>query len=390
MFKDNLKMALENIINNKMRSFLTMLGVIIGVAAIIALITIVNGATEGIKDEVASFGSNKITVQIIGTQLKPGLLNRDIKELEQIDNIVGVSPTLNDQSSVVYGRKVYQDVTVQGKNHVYFSETEELIKSGRGINILDIQAENRVCLIGSDIEKELFYGINSIGKTIKIGGVTYTIIGTLQESQGFALSNNNEAVIIPYTTAMNFLGTRYIKSMDMYMANEEMADSTTNSIEAMMKTLFNDKENAFIVTNLQSIIDTVDSMTSMMRMLLVGIAAISLVVGGIGIMNMMLVSVTERTTEIGLRKALGAEPKRIQQQFLMESVVLSLVGGIIGLILGIILAYIVCILIGNPFTLTVSTIFLALGFSVGVGVIFGIMPARKASRLNPIDALRSV
>ncbi|MCY6483878.1 ABC transporter permease [Clostridium aestuarii] len=390
MFKDNLKMAWENIINNKMRSFLTMLGIVIGVASIIALITIVKGATDSITDQISSFGANKIIVHIQGTQLKPGLLDRDIKNLEKIDNIIGVSQTLNEKSNIVYNKKVYENVVVQGKNDVYFSQTEDLIKLGRGINILDINGENRVCLIGTDIEKELFYGINPISKKMKIGGVTYTVIGTLQESQGFSLSNNNKAVIIPYTTAMNYFGTRYINSLDVYMEDGEMSDITTKNIESLLKVSFNNKDNAFSVSNMQSMIDSIENMTGMMSMLLGGIAAISLLVGGIGIMNMMLVSVTERTTEIGLRKALGAEPRRIQEQFLIESVVLSLVGGIVGLVVGAILAYLVSILLNNPFTLSYSTVLLAIGFSGGVGIIFGITPARKASRLNPIDALRSV
>lgn len=160
MFKDNLKMAWENIVNNKMRSFLTMLGIVIGVASIIALITIVDGATSSITDEIASFGANKITVQVKGTGLKPGLLDRDIKDLEEIDNITGVAPTLNEKSSIVYDNKVYEQVMVQGKSDVYFSQTEDLIQAGRGINILDVRSTNRVCLIGKDIQKELFYGIN--------------------------------------------------------------------------------------------------------------------------------------------------------------------------------------------------------------------------------------
>lgn len=390
MFKDNLKMAWENIINNKMRSFLTMLGIVIGVASIIALITIVDGATAGITNEIESFGANKITIQAKGTQIKPGLLDSDIKDLEKIDNIAGVAPTLNEKSNIVYDKKVYENVMVQGKNDIYFSQTDDLIKSGRGINILDIDSENRVCLIGEDIKNELFYGIDPIGKEMKIGGISYTVIGTLMESEGFSMTSNNETVIIPYTTAMNYFGTRYINSVDMYIEEGEIADITTKNIESMMKNLFNDKDNAFIVSNMQDMLDSIESMTGMMSLLLVGIAAISLLVGGIGIMNMMLVSVTERTTEIGLRKALGAEPKKIQQQFLIESVVLSLIGGIIGLVFGVVLAYIVNVLLGNPFTLSYSTILIAIGFSAGVGVIFGITPASKASRLNPIDALRSV
>lgn len=390
MFKENLKMSWMNLIHNKMRSFLTMLGIVIGVASIIALITIVKGAMNGMTSEFSSFGADKISVQAMGTPLKQGLIDSDIQKLAEIEDVSGVSPTLSGTTSVVYNGNEKTAVTVQGKNDVYFSKNKELVEMGRGLTILDIENKNNVCLIGANIANDLFWGEDPVGKKLLISGVSYTVIGTLQKSNSFSDSSNNDAVIIPYTTSMSILGTGYISSVDVYMGNSNHSEKITEDIEAVLKQAFNYKDNSFTVMNMQDMLASFNKITTMLSLMLGGIASISLVVGGIGIMNMMLVSVTERTTEIGLRKALGAEPKRIQQQFLLEAVFLSLFGGAIGFLLGVLIALGVCTLIGASFTLSTYTVLLALGFSAGIGIIFGIAPARKASKLNPIDALRSV
>jgi len=390
MFKENLKMSWMNLIHNKMRSFLTMLGIVIGVASIIALITIVKGAMNGMTSEFSSFGADKISVQAIGTPLKKGLLDTDIQKLANIEDAAGVSPTLTGTTNVVYNGSEKTDVMVQGKNDVYFSKTKDLVDTGRGLNILDINSENKVCLIGSDIANDLFWGEDPIGKKLMIAGVTYTVVGTLQKSSSFSEASTNDAVIIPYTTSMSLLGTGYITSVDVYMKDSNDSEKITSDIESVLNQAFNYKADSFTVMNMEDMISSIKQVTTMLSLMLGGIASISLVVGGIGIMNMMLVSVTERTTEIGLRKALGAEPKRIQQQFLLEAVFMSLFGGTIGFLLGVFIAFVVCLIIGASFALSVSTVILALGFSAAIGIIFGIAPARKASRLNPIDALRSV
>ncbi|MDQ1147832.1 putative ABC transport system permease protein [Bacillus sp. SORGH_AS 510] len=390
MFKENLKMSWMNLIHNKMRSFLTMLGIVIGVASIIALITIVKGAMNGMTSEFSSFGADKITVQAMGTPLKQGLIDSDIQKLAEIEDVAGVSPTLSGSTTVVYNGNEKTDVSVQGKNDVYFSKNKDLVETGRGLTILDIENKNNVCLIGANIANDLFWGEDPVGKKLLISGVTYTVIGTLQKSNSFSDSSNNDAVIIPYTTSMSILETGYISSVDVYMGNSNHSEKITEDIEAVLKQAFNYKDNSFTVMNMQDMLASFNKITTMLSLMLGGIASISLVVGGIGIMNMMLVSVTERTTEIGLRKALGAEPKRIQQQFLLEAVFLSLFGGAIGFLLGVLIALGVCTLIGASFALSTYTVLLALGFSAGIGIIFGIAPARKASKLNPIDALRSV
>ncbi|WP_026567224.1 ABC transporter permease [Bacillus sp. UNC41MFS5] len=390
MFKENLKMSWMNLIHNKMRSFLTMLGIVIGVASIIALITIVKGAMNGMTSEFSSFGADKISVQAIGTPLKQGLLDTDIQKLAEIEDVAGVSPTLTGTTNVVYNGSEKTDVLVQGKNDVYFSKTKDLVESGRGLNILDINSENKVCLIGSEIANELFWGEDPIGKKLMIAGVTYRVVGTLQKSSNFSEASTNDAVIIPYTTSMSLLGTGYITSVDVYMKDSNDSEKITSDIESVLTKAFNYKADSFTVMNMEDMISSIKQVTTMLSLMLGGIASISLVVGGIGIMNMMLVSVTERTTEIGLRKALGAEPKRIQQQFLLEAVFMSLFGGTIGFLLGVFIAFVVCLIIGASFSLSASTVILALGFSAAIGIIFGLAPARKASRLNPIDALRSV
>lgn len=390
MFKENIAMSWMNVIHNKMRSALTILGIVIGVSSIIALITIGKSSMNDMTSEFKLFGADKITVQVTGTPLKQGLLDSDIKKLQNIENIVGVSPTLNGSATIVASGVEKTNVFVQGKNDVYFSKTSNLVEEGRGINILDIESENMVCLIGSNIARELFFGEDPIGKTLIVRGVPYNVIGTLKESNDFSSSSTNDSVIVPYTTSMSLLGTGYISSVDVYMKDSKQSEKITDDIVSVLNEAFNENEKGFSVMNMEDMLSSINKITNMLSMMLGGIASISLFVGGIGIMNMMLVSVTERTTEIGLRKALGAEPKQIQQQFLIEAVFLSLIGGVIGFLFGVLIALIVCMVMGVTFTLTTSTVLLALGFSAAIGIIFGFAPARKASNLNPIDALRSI
>jgi len=389
MFFESIKMSWSNIIHNKLRSFLTMLGIVIGVASIIALITIVQGATNSINDQVNSLGVNKVTINAMGTPFKQGLTREDLASISSVDNIDGVSPTVSGRTGIVYNGKVMENIIVQGKNEVYFKTDTSILKTGRTINALDLESKNQVAVIGSDIVNEFYYGINPIGKELLINGITYTVIGTLSGSDGLGIGSNNGVVIIPYTTALRNLGVKNIISLDVYLVDTNLADTTVTDIKGVLNQAFNYKEDAYTIFNMGDMIDTFQSMMSMMSMLLAGIAGISLVVGGIGIMNMMLVSITERTTEIGLRKALGATPNRIQLQFIIEAIFLSIIGGFIGLLFGSLIAYVAADLIGIGFSISFSIISLAVGFSAAVGIIFGYMPARKASRLNPIDALRS-
>ena len=390
MLKECMKMAWGNIIHNKLRSFLTVLGVLIGVSSIIALITIVQGATGSITSQISSLGADKITITAMGSRLKQGLSEKDLEQLSRVNNVSGVSPTVSGKTSLVYNGKVKPEVSVQGKNEVYFKREQDLLERGRGVNSLDINNKNQIAVIGSDLVKELFFGKDPIGQQLLINGSTATIVGVLNATSGSILGSSNNTLILPYTSAMKTLGVRNITNVDVYMNDANNSEGIINDVTTILNSAFNYRENTFSVLNMQNIIDVIGNITGMLTLLLAGIASISLLVGGIGIMNMMLVSVTERTTEIGLRKALGAEPAQIQLQFLIESIFISLFGGILGLLIGILVALAAAMIMGFSFTITPWTILLAVGFSAVVGIIFGLAPATKASRLNPIDALRHV
>ncbi|AET66321.1 ABC-type transport system, involved in lipoprotein release, permease component [Desulfosporosinus orientis DSM 765] len=390
MLRESMKMAWNNIVHNKMRSFLTVLGVLIGVASIIALITIVQGATGSITSQISSLGADKITIQVMGTRLKQGLSENDLKLLSEVENVSGVSPTVSGKIPLVFNRNLKQGVSVQGKNEIYLQKEKDILAKGRVINSMDVSNKNPVAILGSDLAKELFFGIDPMGQQLLLNGHTVTLIGVLKETSASIMGSTNHLIILPYTSAMKIMGVRSISNVDVYMRDANQSEKITNDLTSILNSAFNYRENAFTVLNMQNMIDVISNITGMLTLLLAGIASISLIVGGIGIMNMMLVSVTERTTEIGLRKALGAEPSQIQLQFLIESIFISLFGGILGLLIGMSIAFAASILMKFTFVMTAWTIILAVGFSAAVGIIFGLAPARKASRLNPIDALRHV
>lgn len=381
MIRETLRMAWSNIWHHKMRSFLTTLGVIIGVASIIALISIVNGATASINEEVASFGANKLTVQTTETPLKEGLSPAQLEELNTIKGTRGVSPTVSTVRDVRVENHSLDQVTIEGRNHIYYRESED-VPQGRGIVISDVKQQTHVAVVSPSVARTLYPGQVAIGKTIKLDGLNYRIVG-VSDADG-------DQIVIPYTTALRTLGVTAVKQVDIFKTDAADVATVKRDVTAKLYQFYNGRDDTYDVVSLDEALDSIDQINTMLSLLLTGIASISLIVGGIGIMNMMLVSVTERTTEIGLRKALGAKPRTIRLQFLLESILLSLMGGVIGILVGAMLAFGVSLMISTPFTLSVSTILLAAGFSIGVGVLFGYMPARKASRLNPIEALRNV
>ena len=381
MIRETLRMAWSNIWHHKMRSFLTTLGVIIGVASIIALISIVNGATASINEEVASFGANKLTVQTTETPLKEGLSPAQLEELNTIKGTRGVSPTVSTVRDVRVENHTLDQVTIEGRNHIYYRESED-VPQGRGIVISDVKQQTHVAVVSPSVARTLYPGQVAIGKTIKLDGLDYRIVG-VSDADG-------DQIVIPYTTALRTLGVTTVKQVDVFKTDAADVATVKRDVTAKLYQFYNGRDDTYDVVSLDEALDSIDQINTMLSLLLTGIASISLIVGGIGIMNMMLVSVTERTTEIGLRKALGAKPRTIRLQFLLESILLSLMGGVIGILVGAMLAFGVSLMISTPFTLSVSTILLAAGFSIGVGVLFGYMPARKASRLNPIEALRNV
>lgn len=381
MIRETLRMAWSNIWHHKMRSFLTTLGVIIGVASIIALISIVNGATASINEEVASFGANKLTVQTTETPLKEGLSPAQLEELNTIKGTRGVSPTVSTVRDLRVENHILDQVTIEGRNHIYYRESED-VPQGRGIVISDVKQQTHVAVVSPSVARTLYPGQVAIGKTIKLDGLNYRIVG-VSDADG-------DQIVIPYSTALRTLGVTAVKQVDIFKTDTADVATVKRDVTAKLYQFYNGRDDTYDVVSLDEALDSIDQINTMLSLLLTGIASISLIVGGIGIMNMMLVSVTERTTEIGLRKALGAKPRTIRLQFLLESILLSLMGGVIGILVGAMLAFGVSLMISTPFTLSVSTILLAAGFSIGVGVLFGYMPARKASRLNPIEALRNV
>ncbi len=381
MIRETLRMAWSNIWHHKMRSFLTTLGVIIGVASIIALISIVNGATASINEEVASFGANKLTVQTTETPLKEGLSPAQLEELNTIKGTRGVSPTVSTVRDLRVENHILDQVTIEGRNHIYYRESED-VPQGRGIVISDVKQQTHVAVVSPSVARTLYPGQVAIGKTIQLDGLNYRIVG-VSDADG-------DQIVIPYTTALRTLGVTAVKQVDIFKTDAADVATVKRDVTAKLYQFYNGRDDTYDVVSLDEALDSIDQINTMLSLLLTGIASISLIVGGIGIMNMMLVSVTERTTEIGLRKALGAKPRTIRLQFLLESILLSLMGGVIGILVGAMLAFGVSLMISTPFTLSVSTILLAAGFSIGVGVLFGYMPARKASRLNPIEALRNV
>ena len=394
IIKQSIKMSLQNIKSNKMRTFLTTLGIIIGVAAVIAMITIVNGVIDTVLGQFSSLGAGTLSVTINGSALKSGLTETDLQNLSELDNVAGISPSVTIRTSAARGTDFLDNVSVEGKNDYYFQKGD-LISYGRGLTRSDMENESYVCIIDQDLADNLFLGENPIGQQVIVNGIRYTVVGlegtdnSLMSAMAIMGASTDGTIIIPYTNAMKMAGSSSITSLEIYITDTERTDELTNDVEAVLYKAFNENEDCYSTFSMDSLLDTMNKMMSTMTYMLAGIASIALLVGGIGIMNMMLVSVSERTKEIGLRKAMGATPGRIQLQFLLEAIVLSLMGGIIGVILGLIISFVGAQLLDTNFTISMSAIALGVGFSAAVGIIFGWAPARKASALNPIDALRS-
>ena len=395
MFKESVRISWFNIIGNKMRSFLTILGIIIGVMSIITLISVVEGVTGEMNSQFTSLGANKIMVQAPPTVFKPGLTLTNLKEIEDIDGISGVSPSLSTKTSVVANQVAYDEVTVEGKNEIFFKQQEYTLKSGRILTPLDVEQETSVAVISETLAGKLYENEESVGQTLLINGISHTVVGVLEDTESADMAMmmqggaSDDLIYLPITSALKLFGQNTINSFDVYMDLEADKDELNDTMEAKLNQFYNYHDDSYTIINMDSLLDTMAEMQNMMKLMLMGITSISLLVGGIGIMNMMLVSVTERTTEIGLRKALGAKPRTIQMQFLLESAILSIFGGIIGIALGITGALLITNFIGIEPNISIFAIILSITFSLAVGVIFGYAPARKASRLNPIDALRS-
>lgn len=391
MFIESVRMSVSNICHNRMRSFLTILGIMIGVTAVIALITTISAVSATISDSFTSMGAGTMTLSAPGSDLKAGLSADDLETLTALEHVEGVSPTVTLNVTAAQSNAYESSVSVGGRNAYYFTANDGLIARGRAITPLDVNQSSRVCLISSDLVETFFYGADPIGETLYLSGRSFTVIGILTDDGDSSISgmmSGSSDVLIPYTTALKMNGESLVTNLTIYIDSAESSSLVETELEPVLDALFSYEDDTYTITTMDAIEDTMSSMLSMMSMLLGGIASIALLVGGIGIMNMMLTSVTERTVEIGLKKAIGAEPGQIQLQFLIESFLLSMAGGMMGVLLGIALSAILCSVMGTAFSLSYSAIALGVGFSAAVGIIFGWSPARKASKLSPIDALR--
>ncbi|MTI47061.1 ABC transporter permease [Sporosalibacterium faouarense] len=381
-------MALKSIGSNKVRSALTMLGIIIGVSSVITMVSLVQGSTREVTDQFKSMGTNNITVSIMTWGSTRSVDPEDMVELadDNIDIIEGLAPLVNSGGTVKVGRDNIS-TRVQGTNKAYGVINNHNVTQGRFINVLDTERRLKVALIGSYVANELFNGKNPLGETIKIDGQPFTVVGLLKEKAGGAQHSDDDVIIIPYTTALRLTRAESVDTYFVQAKNAETVDVAIEKLESFLLETLKDP-NFFSVYNQAEFLENLKEVQGTLTLMLGGIAGISLLVGGIGIMNIMLVSVTERTKEIGIRKALGAKRRNILQQFLIESVVVSSIGGILGILSGIGIAK----LIGNFMKINASPslfiIMLSFSFSAVIGVFFGLYPANKASKLNPIQALR--
>ncbi len=392
MLHECVVMSLDNILGNKVRSFLTLLGIMIGVTAVITLVSTVSGVSNSLVSSFTDMGAGTLTVSVTGSDLKNGMTPADLAALTELDCVEGVVPTVSLNGRVSYGKKTETNKSVSGRNAFYFNSNEDLMTDGRALNFIDDDNSSYVCVISQSIVDTFFFGVNPLGETIYVSGLPFTVVGRYDTDTGggiAAIFTGRPDIIMPYTTALRVNNAGVVTSFTVYLSEGFESEAAKSQIEERMDALFDFEDDCFTITSMDSIEETMESIMGMMSGLLAGIASIALVVGGIGIMNMMLTTVTERTMEIGLKKALGAIPWQIQIQFLIESFLLSLIGGIFGIIFGLLLSYVLCSVLGTNFVISASAIALGVGFSAAVGIIFGWAPARKASRLNPIDSLRA-
>ncbi len=378
------KMAFQSIFSNKMRTFLTMLGIIIGVFAVVVLISIGQGATSGVTESISSMGSNIINVNIFGR--RSSFDYKDVSEFEKLEGVKSVSPVYSSSATVKYDLETVS-VSITGGNENYMDINNYEIGYGRSINPVDVDYRNKVAVIGQTTAEDLFGRDNPIDKDISLNGEKYTVVGVLKSKGSSIMGDSNAIVIVPITSLMRQNNTKAINTINIQANSSEESVSAKGNIEEYLLDYFGD-EDSYMVFSQDEMLETIGEVTGMLTAMLGGIAGISLLVGGIGIMNIMLVTVTERTREIGIRKAIGAGRANILIQFLIESSVMSGVGGIIGAIAGVAASYAVSSMMGITYSINIPVIIGAFVFSLAVGVFFGLYPANKASKLKPVDALR--
>jgi putative ABC transport system permease protein len=379
------RLALNRIWATKVRSLLTMLGVVIGVAAIVALTSIVDGASQGINKSLATLGTNQLNI----TAMAPDALSeQDAEALAALDGVsVMFVQTQNEGTIATDDARV--NARLVGVSSQYFAAVKPDIAMGSYLSDSKFAATSKDVVFGADAANDLGLTSDMLGKTVKLNGQDFRLVGVLDDQAGFG---TNGRVYVTLDAARKlFSQYPYVSSIVVQAETPEAVDALQLASDRLLRERYGlsaDTDARYTITNQASLIAAVSSITDTLGLLLTGIAGISLVVGGIGIMNIMLVSVRERTREIGVRRAIGAKQSNILTQFLIEAIVLSLAGGVVGLILGEIAAYFLAIIGDWVFSIQLETVLLALGFSLVVGVVFGVWPARTAAKLEPIDALR--
>lgn len=391
-FTQALRMAFKAITSNKMRSFLTMLGIVIGISLVIIMLAVGNGSKQTISNSIEGMGTNLLTVSLTGSKTAT-LSNSDISTLTKSKNIKDVSPDLTG-TATVKAESENETASVEGSNPNYTDVRDVTTAYGRFITQDDVDNHYQVLDIGSEVIQNLYPNLSVkqystlVGQTMQVNGADFLIVGILESKGTSTVGSNDNRIIMPLTAAERLLGTTNVKTYYVQAASSGKIDDATTDLNNLLYDKFSGDTTQYRVLSQSDLLQTSTQTTSTMTNMLTAVAAISLVVGGIGIMNIMLVSVIERTREIGIRKAIGAKRKDIMLQFLIEAVVLSCLSGLIGVMIGVVACLVMPHFTGQAMVMSGTVMLIAFLFSVAVGVAFGFYPAAKASRLRPIDALR--
>lgn len=380
------KMAVQSVWSNKIRSFLTMLGIIIGISSVIVLMGMGQGTKESVSQQIESLGTNLITVSITGNRSK-SFSTKELNTIKAKPGIKNIAPELSSTANVKAGNNT-ASTSMEASTPSYAEIRNLSVSSGRFINQRDQDNRYKVAVVGIDVANELYGSTDVVGQTINVNGVAFQIVGVLAAQGTSSTGSGDDRIIVPLSTAQRLTKTTSIRTFYVEAKSKDTVDEAMGYLQLFLNTKFGASSNSYRIFNQSSILDTVNKTTGSLTTMLSGIAAISLLVGGIGIMNIMLVSVIERTKEIGIRKAIGAKRRTILFQFLLESAGISAIGGMLGVALGYGLGYLVGKLLKMNVSISLNVVLGAVAFSVFVGIVFGMYPANKASKLSPMEALR--